>query len=629
MSMQNGWARLEPVARERTGEEGLQAGVADPLWLLTRQWQLGEFAGEDAGTPVWARLRGTVTGLTRLRPGPPPTGPGGAEGLRYDVGTVPLEALVESEPAVVGTEPGRELALRAGGYFLTLLAAERKTAGVTADSQAGYLAGLLATYPIPTEGLPAGERLLAARVPDGVALFAALDPALRPTGKERPMLPAQPPLAGASPLPIRAAALRFLAWYDGVTGRALPDLPTWSPQRLEYQVSLAAPAAAGAEEFVLTTDEYASGSLDWYAFDSVPGGSLGAVPSDPGGTVRPFLSAGIPTPVTFRGMPAARWWEFENAAVDFGSVRASGDSIATMLLVEYATVYSNDFFLFPVAMEVGSVCRVSSLVVHDTFGQRMLVPPTRSAARGAEFAIYEHSVHDPLSGGTRPLLLRDSTFTLLPTLDDSHDSAPVEEVWLLRDETANQVWAVEATAGGPDGRPVDRAERHAAGRAATGGTVTPSADPDLPLRYRLRTDTPGHWFPLDPSPQAAQMLDVGTVPPLDGSPAPVPWGRLLGELRQHRLHREEVTRAGTHLTRAWQYARWTDGRQHLWLGRRATVGRGGGASGRYHDVLWPGPVSAPGLPGPAAPGGPPAVPRPSGPGTPAPDVPARPPAEQS
>ncbi|WP_431883547.1 hypothetical protein [Micromonospora gifhornensis] len=623
MSMQNGWARLEPTVRERTGEEGLQAGIADPLWLLTRQWQLGEFAATDAGTPVWARLRGTVTGLTRLRPGPPPTGPG-TTGLRYDVGTVPLEALVESEPAVVGTEGTRDLALRAGGYFLTLLAEEWEGTMLPAESQAGYVAGLLATHPVPTEGLPAGERLLAARVPDGVALFAALDSGLRPPDGGRPTLPAQPPLTSAAARPVRAAALRFLAWYDGVTGRALPELPTWSPQRLEYQVSLAAPAVGGEPEFVLTTDEYASGSLDWYAFDHVPGGSLGAVASDPGGTGRPFLASGIPTPVTFRGMPAARWWEFENAAVDFGSVRAAGDSIATMLLVEYATVYSNDFFLFPVAMEVGSVCRVSSLVVHDTFGQRMLVPPTRSAVRGAEFAIYEHSAYDPLSGGTGPLSLRDSTFTLLPTLDDSHDSAPVEEVWLLRDESANQVWAVEATACGPDGRPVDRAERHAAGHVA-GGTVTPSADPDLPLRYRLRTDTPGHWFPLDPSPQAAQMLDLGAVPPLDGTPAPLPWGRLLAELRQHRLHREEVTRAGTHLTRAWQYARWTDGRQHLWLGRRTRVGRGGGASGRYHDVLWPGPVTAPGLPGAPEPGGPPAAPRPAGPGLP----PNRPPAEQS
>ena len=31
---------------------GLQAQVADPLWMLARQWQVGEFRGEDAASPV-------------------------------------------------------------------------------------------------------------------------------------------------------------------------------------------------------------------------------------------------------------------------------------------------------------------------------------------------------------------------------------------------------------------------------------------------------------------------------------------------------------------------------------------------------------------------------------------------
>ena len=35
----------------------LSARVFDPLWLLTRQWQVGEFQGEDAGMPVLARVR--------------------------------------------------------------------------------------------------------------------------------------------------------------------------------------------------------------------------------------------------------------------------------------------------------------------------------------------------------------------------------------------------------------------------------------------------------------------------------------------------------------------------------------------------------------------------------------------
>jgi hypothetical protein len=45
------WSRLEPRSRSKNFAEGLAARVADPLWLLARQWQFGEFAGADAGVP--------------------------------------------------------------------------------------------------------------------------------------------------------------------------------------------------------------------------------------------------------------------------------------------------------------------------------------------------------------------------------------------------------------------------------------------------------------------------------------------------------------------------------------------------------------------------------------------------
>jgi len=36
-------------------DRALRAEVRDALWFLTRQWQFGEFKGEDAGSPVEAR----------------------------------------------------------------------------------------------------------------------------------------------------------------------------------------------------------------------------------------------------------------------------------------------------------------------------------------------------------------------------------------------------------------------------------------------------------------------------------------------------------------------------------------------------------------------------------------------
>ena len=45
------FVRLEP--RSTTGDlaPGLAARVADPLWLLGRQWQLGELLADDAPSP--------------------------------------------------------------------------------------------------------------------------------------------------------------------------------------------------------------------------------------------------------------------------------------------------------------------------------------------------------------------------------------------------------------------------------------------------------------------------------------------------------------------------------------------------------------------------------------------------
>ena len=48
--------RLEPRNREDSIEEGLQARVADPLWMIGRQWQLGEFRAQDGGRPVRVEL---------------------------------------------------------------------------------------------------------------------------------------------------------------------------------------------------------------------------------------------------------------------------------------------------------------------------------------------------------------------------------------------------------------------------------------------------------------------------------------------------------------------------------------------------------------------------------------------
>ena len=60
MSSITTWNRLEPSPRTPSRVVGLEARIADPLWFLARQWQLGELTGQDSGSPVQARSVATA-----------------------------------------------------------------------------------------------------------------------------------------------------------------------------------------------------------------------------------------------------------------------------------------------------------------------------------------------------------------------------------------------------------------------------------------------------------------------------------------------------------------------------------------------------------------------------------------
>src|SRR6185295_15669376 len=50
------WNRLEARPRAHNFDRALKAEVRDALWMLTKQWQMGEFKADDAGSPVFAKL---------------------------------------------------------------------------------------------------------------------------------------------------------------------------------------------------------------------------------------------------------------------------------------------------------------------------------------------------------------------------------------------------------------------------------------------------------------------------------------------------------------------------------------------------------------------------------------------
>src|SRR5687767_6814105 len=118
------WSRIEPRSSGTEIDVGYAARVHDPLWLLARQWQVGEFQGEDGGTPIVARWRARVKPMTRFHAGPIPRETQ-LQAARFDPDAIPLETLVERQPlhhsATVAGLDGLRLAVEGGQHFLRLV----------------------------------------------------------------------------------------------------------------------------------------------------------------------------------------------------------------------------------------------------------------------------------------------------------------------------------------------------------------------------------------------------------------------------------------------------------------------------------------------------------------------------
>ncbi len=62
------WNRLEGRPRSPDFQRAMRAEVRDALWMLCRQWQMGEFESEDCGSPIKARLHMRQSPLTDYAP---------------------------------------------------------------------------------------------------------------------------------------------------------------------------------------------------------------------------------------------------------------------------------------------------------------------------------------------------------------------------------------------------------------------------------------------------------------------------------------------------------------------------------------------------------------------------------
>ncbi|TDW97486.1 hypothetical protein [Dinghuibacter silviterrae] len=552
-----GYNRLEAAPRTQDLNQSLSAQVRDPLWMLTRQWQFGEFQAEDAGSPIQATILGEHTPVDRVS-----LGGGGAQA--YDP-NIPLENLVTRETI----QASLFMAVQIARYYVKLM---------TSKSLTAYLTNLQSGYPLKytidpndQDGLQLNASV-SATLFDGWAMLQAAQ-----TTQFSTWLQTQTTITAADQATLVTLAGSLIAWFNRTF--SLPATgsgsPAWQPSQLEYQFEVASPA--GANQRVLSASQYDGGPLDWYSFDLAVGETLPLKPepANPPPVVENVVSF-IPSPVSFKGMPLPRYWMMEDSQIDFGKIDTSPTGLLSLLVAEFGLVYGNDWFMLPYPLSVNTLCEIKGIVVKDVFGEYVLVKPVGLGTddNWQQWALF----HQSDVNQTGPV---NYLFYLAPAAQGTIESNPLEQVNFLRDEAAEMVWAVEDTVPSQ------------AGMGVSGNLIALNDQPppvfvpagDAAIQYVLGTTVPDNWIPFIPvhiqGSNSQIRFQRAAMPGAKGA-----LGRVLTEVpAPYYIDQEQIPRDGVIVQRAFHRTRWLNGKTFLWMSRFKETGTGEGWSNLKFDQI--------------------------------------------
>ncbi|SMO33323.1 hypothetical protein SAMN06265379_10198 [Saccharicrinis carchari] len=598
------WNRLEGRPRSENFERAVKAQVRDALWMLSKQWQMGEFIGDDAGSPVLAKAHMETTRLTKYK-----GGSADAEALEQEI---PLEVKVEHQ-AIAFKQGNTEISLD-----IRLLMGRQWLKWATAIDPA-YRQAYIDKYGIrnnvqPDPDAEADATICAhrkvwqqfaavtGRRMDGYRLYVYLKENATPAHKASDGIT----LANTQTKKdvLDGLGAKFIAWYEKLyyQPNEVRKNESWKPNYLEHQFAVSAPQKG--KEKVLTAEEYYHGHLDWYNLDIDQGDDELETGTPPQDVEDKITHAFVPTSVTFGGMPHPRWWTFENWKTNLGFVNPDTTDLNKLLLLDFFLTYSNDWFIVPFTLPVGSLAKIRGLTVTNVFNEKIWV---EAAGRGDDENWQRWNMFNLNVKGTDHVPA-DLGAVVLPTSRKVQEGKPLEEIFLLRDEIANMVWGVESvvplpTGKGHRGKEVGY-ELKAKLQQLIGDVVPPDTLTDnlAKIRFRVVNSVPENWIPFMPvhiDGQKRQIqLQRAAMPRIlendDRVPKKVePKTSLLrhglekSPKETYRLNENEVGRSGTRIKKNFQRTRWHNGEVYNWVGIKKENGRGEGSSGLAFDQLIP------------------------------------------
>jgi len=498
--------RLEARTRARNFTDGLPMPTADPLWMLGRQWQFGEFQGEDNGSVVNAKVfyKSKLLNQTFSVKG---DGTADQKDLLHqtidDVADanrieLPTEAVAECTHIPLGTKAEAEewsSKLRRINWRNRVRIGQQLERYLEKHPEHPVFKEVLRqSFPIERkendrldEKTVRFVKLMQGKVPDGGEILYQFY-----TGKIQNTL-SNTVIKFRDYEPFLE---RLRAWYDDLflqPQQQLEDNPVWQPQQLLHKFGIA-DSESGNDKLALSAPDYQSGDLDWYSFDRMTADSQIEFPED-----QLQSQERLPVNISFSGMPNKRLFTFEDNRMDFANLEANLADLTTLMLTEFALVSSNDWFIIPLELPLGTATWIERLEVKDSFGiETTIQNDAKTGPFLSEKPLEVWDVFKVRDERKADFDLQEHFLYLAPVAPYKQESEPLEEVLFMRDEYANMVWGVEKTIMGSMGNPINGFDYHRTfnPELPEGIAINVSGHPD----YRLSnaTTVPYNWIPYVP-----------------------------------------------------------------------------------------------------------------------------------
>ncbi|MFA6238086.1 MAG: hypothetical protein WC635_12205 [Bacteriovorax sp.] len=538
MSLRKKWKRISGHSRTDDYEFSSQARLADPYWMLYRQMQFGAFQAENAASPIKIQMDYVSLKLDRYND-------------KIINQNQNLRSQIEKESFSL-MKAYFKFSAEAGLLFLKYFKNEEK--------------GLLKKTLRRNFALTNRLDLLKNDEYFDFLMNVSFDSSL---------------LYNASESKLRTIAAEAYQVWDTFnqnvsdwktahqTKFAPENSPAWQRETFNYSAQIA--SAGGKLEnsgqtanVMLNLNTNGGAHLDWYHF-SVDEKSVQNNKFENNGT---FTC--MPAKVRYAGMPQDTYWHFEESKVYLGRLQLDERDLTQTLIGEFATIFSNDWFMAVLPLQTNAITRLQKVTVTDSFGDTKEIAPGRGTEKWRYFEL-----SNDLSGtyDLAPWLLT------LPNENSIASENEVEKITFMKDEINNLAWASEDTIESETGKRINRNDESPADTTANAATG-PTPDDGIWV-YRFLSKVPANKIPFLVLPTEVGRLTRGHLP---GVPIGAK-GEIIGGTGKVQIRQNEILGTGIEVTKKYHLARGLDGGVVLWSAKQKTVASNNSLPNFQYDTL--------------------------------------------